>query len=713
MGYSVSKSGAIADLDGTAFSQVGERKAILSDLSPCATFIAHNYCSLFDISGFQNEALGLVSKVEERLNWLFTSSDGRFVNAIWSDVFLCPACGSEIVFWKTALSKGKLRESFPCPKCGAIVGKAGSKSTGAVKLERSFETRHDPFLGKVLKTPKWVIVEQVFKRRTAKRAVDDDATSKLLDSLAGHDLPRIPHTKFFPGRQTNKLINGSGIAYVAHMYSPRAPCAYAALWQQCLSSASRTSLFRYCLSAINNYISRKQGKFGGGGGVSGTLFTPSIHLERNLFDVLRRKINNVGKLNYSFRRNSFVTTQSVSCLSNIPSHSVDYIFTDPPFGESLQYAELNCFVEAWLSVMTAKEVDCVLNYVHNKDLTFYSDLMTKAFSEYARVLKPGRWITVEFHNSQNVVWNAIQQAMEVAGLVVADVRILDKKQRGFNAVNRAGAIDKDLVITAYKPGEQLEKEFGIKAGTEEGAWRVVSNHLDQLPVCVRSDGKMEIIAERQKHLLFDRMIAFHVRRGIAISVSATEFYDGLRERFPERDGMYFLPEQVTEYDRRRLEVNEVEQLRLFVSDEKSAIQWVRSQLLQEQMSFKELQPLYMKEAQQVWEKHEQPVELRTILEQNFVQDNDGTWRVPDPRKESDLEQIRHRAMMKEFQQYLDTKGRLKVVRTEALRAGFKECWQKGDYTTIIQMAKRVPEAVVQEDPALLMYYDNALMRKGE
>jgi hypothetical protein len=68
--------------------------------------------------------------------------------------------------------------------------------------------------------------------------------------------------------------------------------------------------------------------------------------------------------------------------------------------------------------------------------------------------------------------------------------------------------------------------------------------------------------------------------------------------------------------------------------------------------------------------------------------------------------------MKEFQQCLDTNGKLKIVRTEALRAGFKESWQKQDYVTIVQMAKRVPEAVIQEDHALLMYYDNALMRTG-
>ena len=60
-----------------------------------------------------------------------------------------------------------------------------------------------------------------------------------------------------------------------------------------------------------------------------------------------------------------------------------------------------------------------------------------------------------------------------------------------------------------------------------------------------------------------------------------------------------------------------------------------------------------------------------------------------------------------------TKGKLKVVRAEALRAGFKDCWQRKDYTTIVQIAKRVPEAVVQEDPALLMYFDNASLLKGD
>lgn len=177
--------------------------------------------------------------------------------------------------------------------------------------------------------------------------------------------------------------------------------------------------------------------------------------------------------------------------------------------------------------------------------------------------------------------------------------------------------------------------------------------------------------------------------------------------------MYFLADQVTQYNQKRLEVQDIEQPELFVSDEKSAIQWVRRELADKPKTYQQLQPLYMREAQRVWEEHEQPIELATILEQGFFKDDDDTWHVPDAKNEAHLEQLRHRALMKEFQHYLDTKGKLKVVRSEALRAGFKDCWQKKDYTTIVQMAKRVPEAVIQEDQALLMYYDNASLLSGQ
>jgi len=311
------------------------------------------------------------------------------------------------------------------------------------------------------------------------------------------------------------------------------------------------------------------------------------------------------------------------------------------------------------------------------------------------------------------VWTAIQEALQQAGFVVADVRTLDKKIETHTQRTASGSVNKDLAITAYKPSEAVEAEFRLVAGTEAGAWEFIRTHLRHIPVFVAKSERAEVIAERQAYLLFDRMVAFHVQRGYSVPLSAAECYAGLRQKFPERDSMYFLSDQVSEYDRQRGEIKEIEQHQLFVNDEKTAIQWVRRILGEKPTAYQDLQPLYMKEAQRVWEKHEQPLELRTILEQNFVEDRNGTWRIPDPTKETDLEQIRHRALMKEFQQYLDAKGKMRVVRTEALRVGFKACWQKKDYTTIVQIAKRVPEVVIQEDQALLMYYDNALLLKGD
>lgn len=750
LGYQVSTDGTILDSRNNRISHVGARRAILSDLSPVATFVASNYADFSSLVTFTEEALKLVSKIQKEFSWLYEGvTGGQVLTAVWSDLFLCPNCSHEFVFWEAALKNGTLQESFPCPHCRTIVGKAASKSTGAIKLERPFTTAFDQVLKMVVRVPKLVLVEETTKVGTTRKTkvVKDEGRKIIASRFDGRSWPHIPTDEFFPGRQTNKLIHGSGISHICHMYTQRALFAYGYLWQQRLSSHKNTSLFRFCLSAINNYISRKQGYFGGGGGVSGTLFTPSIHLERNVFDVLRRKIKKLESIAVKETEPGCVSTQSIVDLRNIPSGTVDYIFTDPPFGEPLQYAELNMFVEAWLRVRTVVEEDCVLNYVHRKDLPFYSHMMLRAFKEYARLLKAGRWITINFHNSQNAVWSAIQQAMESSGLVVADVRVLDKKQRSFNAVNRSGAVDQDLVISAYKPNGGLEDRFRLIAGTEEGVWDFIRTHLRQLPVFVLKDGQAEVITERQNYLLFDRMVAFHVQRGVTIPLSAAEFYAGLGQRFSERDGMYFLPEQVAEYDKKRMTVREVLQLQLFVIDESSAIQWLRQQLLRKPQTAGELKPQFMQEIGG-WQKTETLLELDELLEQNFLRydgksevpsqihsylstnfkelrnlpkeevslRNKGKdrWYVPDPNKAGDLEKLRERSLLKEFEDYrMSSQKRLKVFRLEAVRTGFKKAWQERDYATIIAVARKIPESVLQEDPKLLMWFDQAITRTGD
>ncbi len=223
-----------------------------------------------------------------------------------------------------------------------------------------------------------------------------------------------------------------------------------------------------------------------------------------------------------------------------------------------------------------------------------------------------------------------------------------------------------------------------------------------------------INAERQAFLLFDRMVAFHVQRGVMVPLSAPEFYAGLEQRFTRRDGMYFLPDQVAEYDRAVLDSGKPAQLSLYVSDEKTAITWLRQQLDPASGGEPKTQGDLTNDFNRIMNraKHEQQLELIEILNQNFLQDPDGKWYVPDHNKATDLEKVRLRTLLREFKEYTESAGRLRVFRSEAVRAGFADCFKHQEFETIVTVADRLPEAVLREDPDLLMYYDSALLRKG-
>ncbi|NLC94521.1 MAG: DNA methylase, partial [Bacilli bacterium] len=319
------------------------------------------------------------------------------------------------------------------------------------------------------------------------------------------------------------------------------------------------------------------------------------------------------------------------------------------------------------------------------------------------------WMTVEFHNSQTSVWNAIQESLMRAGFIIANVSTLDKQQGSFNQVRTTSAVKQDLIISAYKPKESFKREFIAKAGSEETAWSFVRQHLEKLPRVIMKNGKIQINPERQAFLLYDRMVAYHIMNEIPVPIDSTDFYRGLDERFIQRDGMYFLSDQVNEYDTARI-MNDVEpiQFELFVTNEKSAIAWLYQQLVTPQ-TYAELQPKFMQEIK-TWDKYEKRPELQELLEENFLQDEEGKWYIPDVKKASDVIKLREKKLWKEFESYLNSKGKLKVFRTEAIRVGFARLWAEKEYKKIVEVAERLPESVIQEDEKLLMYYDLSLGR---
>jgi hypothetical protein len=245
-----------------------------------------------------------------------------------------------------------------------------------------------------------------------------------------------------------------------------------------------------------------------------------------------------------------------------------------PFGANLNYSELNYLWESWLKVITNNQLEAIENKGQGKTLNNYRNLMTGCFREAFRILKPGRWMTIEFSNTQAAVWNAIQTSLQEAGFVVANVSALDKKQGSFKAVTTTTAVKQDLVISAYKPNGGLEERFAKVGGSEESAWDFVQTHLKRLPVVKVKYGALEFVAERDPRIIFDRLVAWFVGHNAAVPMSAKEFQAGLEQRFMGRDGMVFLPDQVADYDKKRAQNAASPQTEMFVSDERSAIDWL-------------------------------------------------------------------------------------------------------------------------------------------
>ena len=393
----------------------------------------------------------------------------------------------------------------------------------------------------------------------------------------------------------------------------------------------------------------------------------------------------------------------------MPDRSVDYVFVDPPFGENFYYADLAYLTESWYRVRTPLLDQAIVSAsaTYRKTLDDYREAMTDCFREFHRVLKPGRWMTVEFNNSSNQVWLAIQEALSMAGFVVADTRVFDKEQLSFAQLAAKNAVKRDLIISAYRPALEMEERFSLHAGAEVGAWEFVTEHLAHLPLAEGTAAAGALVRERQADRLYDRMVAFHIHHGVTIPMTAGEFYAGLERRFPVRDDMYFLPEQVESYERRRMTFKQLAQAEQFITSESSAVQWLRQQLKAKPRTFAEIMPPFFTELQAGLPEWEHLPDLRVLLDENFLQDEQDRWYVPDPKKAADLEKLRTKALIKEFEAYISGRGALSRFRSEAVRAGFREAWARRDFGLIVKVGERLPADVFVDDPQLLYYFDNA------
>lgn len=752
--------------------EIGERCVIISDLSPMATFISGNLLMPTNPTRVLKEAKRIERELNNEIGYLYQTTHngwkvrdrkvcehkaynygenikGKVEFTIYSDVISCPECSYQTTFYDVAVDgiNDKLIKMPTCPSCGASIPEK--------KWERVFTTEHDSVLGEIVNKAKIqpVLINYTVGSTRYEKKIDHDDLVNYEKAKRKLETLSLPKIKLIPGKETQRNVS-IGVTHIHQFFTDREHLFVAGILKKIgeIPDVKIRNPLLLSLTSSIPYASRMR-RFRadrkGGGPLSGTLYIGSLITPPNVIETFKRNLNSILEAvgtPVSQKRKQVVSTQSANCLPNIRDASIDYIFTDPPFGHNFDYSELNFFWEAFLEVITNQTSEAIVSSSQSKGVEDYRGLMESSFKEYYRVLKPGHWITVEFSNSKASVWNAIQSALEGSGFIVANVTGLDKKQLSYKAVMTPTAVKQDLVISAYKPNGGFEERF-VNESDAEGVWDFIRTHLGYLPLVKRQGGELIRVAERDPRILFDQLVAYFVRNIRSVPVSSKEFQAGLLERFTERDGMIFLPEQVAEYDKARISSKQLRQLAIFVDDEASAIEWLRQLLSEKPQDRQDIHPKFTQELSGL-KKGEELIELDHLLNQNFLNyDGDGPlppqihsylstnfkemrnlskddpqlikkakgrWYVPNPEREEDLQKLRERSLLKQFEEYKNHAGKkLKTVRMEAVRCGFKKAWQDRDYSTIINVAEKIPQNLLQEDQKLLMWYDQAQTRHSD
>ncbi|WP_271810407.1 DNA methyltransferase [Dolichospermum circinale] len=105
-------------------------------------------------------------------------------------------------------------------------------------------------------------------------------------------------------------------------------------------------------------------------------------------------------------------------LSFIPKESVDYIYTDPPYGKKIPYLDLSVMWNAWLDLEVTEadyQQEAIEGGEHQKTKDEYNQLIAESIKEMYRVLKFDRWLSFVFAHKDPEFWHLIIDTAESCG----------------------------------------------------------------------------------------------------------------------------------------------------------------------------------------------------------------------------------------------------------------------------------------------------------
>ncbi len=511
----------------------GPRRAILYELGGLGSFIASTFCSRPSAQKFLQAALQVLREAERRIGWIYSANDplknpGVARYFIWSDNLRCPDCKSIVSFWSACvhLEPAQISDSFCCPECG--------HACSVDQVLRVYDKGFDDFLRQqcVSKSRTLVRVDGITGNKRWSRpptAHDLDLFDRIRDAAVPKHFPSAP----MMGRggvgwgDLWRAGYHDGMTHVHHFYTRRNLIALSVLhelvedgpanvrdalrlWVSSYNSSHSTLMTRVVAKAGHDELVLTSSQ-------PGVLYVSGLPVEKNVLLGLRRKLKTftqafaiLGELEGDVQ-----IVQGSSTHTHLPDTSVDYVFTDPPFGGNIPYSEVNFIAEAWLGKTTNNTDEVIISSAQDKTVDQYEKLLERAFAELRRILKPNGKVTVAFHSTQADVWKALVCAYTSAGFSLECSGILDKKQGSFKQITTSNVAKGDPLI--------LLRRRVIRKSARTDKPQVVIRSLISLAEKRRTEEPDEWTSKR----LYSRFVEYYLQRNTSPPIDAAQFYTKL------------------------------------------------------------------------------------------------------------------------------------------------------------------------------------------
>lgn len=445
-------------MTGVAAAMHG-RRAEVRDISALGQHIGSNYMNLVDAVELRTQAKKIMNAAKIRLGDLYAVKCGGCSRAatlsrtVWTFVYECGRCHAPVNYYGALRVADWKKSATKCTACGEAFITRGSRRVEEVPMLDTIACECSS------KLRDWEHVDPLY--------------------LVSDDAPRWPGVSIGETRQMfqSSALRKHGLLTTDAFFSKRNLTVLSALREE-IERVEDESIRSKLLFVFTAILSRASKRYQWHpkrplNAANQNYYVAPVFYEWNVYDLFERKVeaavrsdaylrsrmkelgvSEPGKFNYAIG--------SANDL-DLEDGSVDYIFTDPPFGSNIFYSDMNLFQEAWLGTFTDDTREAVVDRSRrgkSRGAERYEDLIVGSLREASRLLRPDGWLSIVFSNSDGEMWALMQRAIRKAGFSLGEVTLLNKGQRSVKGLSSGfeNVVTADLVLSMQKDNEAASSD---------------------------------------------------------------------------------------------------------------------------------------------------------------------------------------------------------------------------------------------------------------